>query len=334
MKQVKMTVVLLATMASIMSFSSCAIANVDNELFDTSVNHSVGTNGSQNSDVVVEETEADEIQNDHTGFVLKSFEDGMSIPSSLKGMDGVQLHGIDTDFSYIVKEGWSDKKITAFGGDYTYSCSQTYWRGTSENEYGSFYCLYDEYKREDGAWLSYIGGTELLARYSNHVFDDAEPVSTPLSAEDATRIANEFLESILPEEVRANIPWKTTDEHRDLGVFYVGYCRYIHGYATDEDILVGVNSQYGLVEGYNGVCVGKYTTLESLLTKDILDKTAAKLEEKVLSLGLSELRLKEPALTTNTDGDVYMSLAFEFYNEKYEMTNMYQILCKVDLPAD
>lgn len=267
----------------------------------------------------------------HDGFVLNSFESGMEIPEALRGMDTMQAHGLETVANYIVKSDLADSKVTFDGTDYTYNRSTCSLRRTTKDEYGTFYSSYDRYERADGAWISYISGTELLARYSNHHFDGVSPVDGSLTDEEAKKIADEFLQSVLPEEVWSSIPWKTTDERSDLGVIYVGYNRDIHGYITDEDILVGVNSEYGVVEGYNGVCVGKYTALEPLLTKELLDETAAKLEAKVLSLGLEGLNMREPSLTTNTDGDVYMALAFDYYNEVEGTSDLKQILCKVEL---
>ena len=320
MKLVRILLAVSLSITTIMSVAACTRPETTDE---TTTTQAVTESGA--------ELNAEKAPVNHDGFVLNSFESGMEIPEVLKGMDTMQAHGLETVANYVVKSDLADSKVTFDGTDYTYDRSKCSLRRTTKDEYGTFYSSYDRYERADGAWLSYISGTELLARYSNHHFDGVSPVDGSLTNEEAKKIADEFLQSVLPEDVWSSIPWKATDERSDLGVIYVTYVRDIHGYITDEDILIGVNSQYGVVEGYNGVCVGKYAASEPLLTKELLDETAAKLEAKVLSLGLEGLNMREPSLTTNTDGDVYMALAFDYYNEVEGMSDLKQILCKVEL---
>ena len=146
-------------------------------------------------------------------------------------------------------------------------------------------------------------------------------------------VADEFLRSILPEAILDNIPWYTTSDSTIPSEISAVYNRSIHGYLTDEDIVVAVDTRTGKIRGYNGQCVGKYTELEKHLTKELLDEIAAKLEAKVVSLGLRELEMRQPVLTTNTDGEVYMSLTFDYYSDFYGGTDMLRLLCKVEIPA-
>ena len=160
---------------------------------------------------------------------------------------------------------------------------------------------------------------------------------SPLTPEQARVVADEFLRSILPEAILNDIPWHSTSDSTASSAISsaisVVYNRSIHGYLTDEDIVVAVDTRTGAVRGYNGQCVGKYAEPETHLTKALLDETAAKLEAKVASLGLRDVEMQQPALTTNTDGEVYMSLIFDYYNEVHDGTDSRQLLCKVEIPA-
>jgi hypothetical protein len=223
------------------------------------------------------------------------------------------------------------KQIAVLGESFTYQDSREYWKTISEEEIGSFYSSYDRYKDENGATVTYLSGTNMMTLYLGSL-SEVESAATPLTLEEAKAVADEFLQSILPEDILVNIPWFSTSEGA-TSTISVGYQRTIHGYLTDEDILVMVDVRTGKIRGYNGQCVGKYADLEQYLTKESLDTAYEKLKAKLLSLELSDLEMLQPSLTTNTDGEVYMSLPFTYFNESSGTPDMLELLCKVEVPT-
>ena len=73
-----------------------------------------------------------------------------------------------------------------------------------------------------------------------------------------------------------------------------------------------VDAETGTVKGYNGAYVGKYTALSVSVTKEALDMAAEKLETEVNSWNLTGLKIDGFEVTTNTVGDVYMSMYIRY----------------------
>jgi hypothetical protein len=102
--------------------------------------------------------------------------------------------------------------------------------------------------------------------------------------------------------------------------------RQLYGYNTDEDILVLVDAETGTVKGYNGACVGKYNSLSATVTKEALDKAAKKLEAEVATWNLTGLTVDGFEITTNTVGDVYMSMYVSYSVNEDQSEDWVQIL--------
>ena len=329
-KRMRSMVLLSALLASVTVMSmSCTSPKVPDQKYPESQD---GQEESTSADVI-SEGETDVLLTDNDGFLLDGFDPENELPNGLEGMASPESQGVYTWFSTSVNEALAGKQITALGSVFTYQDSDRYWKTTSEEEFGTFYSSYDEYRSEDGASVRYLSDSDRMTLYLSGDLSHIDSAPSPLTFEQARVVADEFLRSILPETILDHIPWYTTSDSTISSAISVVYNRSIHGYLTDEDIVVAVDTRTGQIRGYNGQCVGKYAELEKHLTKELLDETAAKLEAKVVSLGLRELEMRQPVLTTNTDGEVYMSLTFDYDSDFYGGTDTLRLLCKVEIPA-
>lgn len=329
-KRMRSMVLLSALLASVTAMSmSCSSPKTPDQKYTESQDGQVESVSVE----MTSELETDAMRMDHDGFLLNRFESAWVLPDSLEGMAVPESRGVYTSYSTSANEALAGKQITVLGKVFTYQESSRYWKNTSEEELGTFYSAYDEYRSEDGARVQYLSDSDLMTLYISGDLSRIDSAPSPLTPEQAREVADEFLRSILPEAILDDIPWHSTSDAAVSSAISVVYNRSIHGYLTDEDIVVVVDTRTGAIRGYNGQCVGKYAELETHLTKALLDETAAKLEAKVASLGLRDVEMQQPALTTNTDGEVYMSLIFDYYNDVHDGTDSRQLLCKVGIPA-
>ena len=155
--------------------------------------------------------------------------------------------------------------------------------------------------------------TDLMTYYFKTSDSEQPGDAGEMTPERAQTISDAFLAEILPAEVRGNIPCVSVSQDTNNSQrYWVGYMRQLHGYNTDENILVLVDAETGTVKGYNGACVGKYNSLPDAVTKEALDKAAKKLEAEVATWNLTGLTVDGFEITTNTVGDVYMSMYIRY----------------------
>ena len=301
---------------------------------DTAPAPSVTTDAAT-ADTTTEQETAEDTPREDDGLFFLVPSEAAPLPSALKNLK-VSFHiGVYTGTQRVADETLLDRTVEFAKSDFRYKTTEKSLLTTEKNEYGVFYSAYDVYENEDGDDLKFLSGTDLVTYYYDGHRDFEKPNSAELTAEEATAIANEFLGSILPQEVLDDIPWVTTSAlDFDSSTHTVIYIRTIHGYYTDEDIMVMVDANTRSAFAYNGECVGKYADLESVLTKDVLDQAYDALKNKVDSLGLNDVEIVSACLVTDTAGGVYMEMSFEYSPDDEECArHMQSILTKVEIPA-
>ena len=260
-------------------------------------------------------------------FVYIPGEEEAELPDSMQGMAVSSLVGIGTLVDNVTVESLKGSIRTTPLGNFTYSkssCSRlTYVKG----EYGSFYSAYDRYQNNEGTEVRFLQNTDLMTYYFKTSDSEQTGDAGEMTPERAQTISDAFLAEILPDEVLTNIPCVSVSQDTNNPLrYWVGYMRQLYGYNTDEDILVLVDAETGTVKGYNGACVGKYNSLSATVTKEALDKAAGKLETEVASWNLTDLKINGFEVTTNTVGDVYMSMYISYSSNSDQTESGAQVL--------
>lgn len=260
-------------------------------------------------------------------FVYIPGEEEAELPDSMQGMAVSSLVGIGTLVDNVTVESLKGSIRTTPLGNFTYSkssCSRlTYVKG----EYGSFYSAYDRYQNNEGTEVRFLQSTDLMTYYFKTSDSEQPGDAGEMTLERAQTISDAFLAEILPDEVLTNIPCVSVSQDTNNPLrYWVGYMRQLYGYNTDEDILVLVDAETGTVKGYNGACVGKYNSLSATVTKEALDKAAGKLETEVASWTLTDLKINGFEVTTNTVGDVYMSMYISYSSNSDQTESGAQVL--------
>lgn len=260
-------------------------------------------------------------------FVYIPGEEEVELPASMQNMAVSSLVGIGTLVDNVTVESLKGSIRTTPLGNFTYSkssCSRlTYVKG----EYGSFYSAYDRYQNNEGTEVRFLQNTDLMTYYFKTSDSEQTGDAGEMTPERAQTISDAFLTEILPDEVLTNIPCVSVSQDTNNPLrYWVGYMRQLHGYNTDENILVLVDAETGTVKGYNGACVGKYNSLPDAVTKEALDKAAKKLEAEVATWNLTGLTVDGFEITTNTVGDVYMSMYVSYSVNEDQSEDWAQIL--------
>lgn len=260
-------------------------------------------------------------------FVYIPGEEEVELPASMQNMAVSSLVGIGTLVDNVTVESLKGSIRTTPLGNFTYSkssCSRlTYVKG----EYGSFYSAYDRYQNNEGTEVRFLQNTDLMTYYFKTNDSEQTGDAGEMTPERAQTISDAFLAEILPDEVLTNIPCVSVSQDTNNPLrYWVGYMRQLYGYNTDENILVLVDAETGTVKGYNGACVGKYNSLPDAVTKEALDKAAKKLEAEVATWNLTGLTVDGFEITTNTVGDVYMSMYVSYSVNEDQSEDWAQIL--------
>ena len=260
-------------------------------------------------------------------FVYIPGEEEVELPASMQNMAVSSLVGIGTLVDNVTVESLKGSIRTTPLGNFTYSkssCSRlTYVKG----EYGSFYSAYDRYQNNEGTEVRFLQNTDLMTYYFKTSDSEQTGDAGEMTPERAQTISDAFLAEILPYEVLTNIPCVSVSQDTNNPLrYWVGYMRQLYGYNTDENILVLVDAETGTVKGYNGACVGKYNSLPDAVTKEALDKAAKKLEAEVATWNLTGLTVDGFEITTNTVGDVYMSMYVSYSVNEDQSEDWAQIL--------
>lgn len=247
-----------------------------------------------------------------------------------------QSQGLCTKVETVVDDKLKNTVKETPLGSFTYESSRYSLKTTISGEYGTFYSSYDVYKDDNGAEMTYLHGTDLMTfYYDSH--ENSIPSDLPsLTQDEMLTLANDFLATILPEETVNNCTDIIVNLPDNFHVGTVCFTRTIYGYDTDEDIMVMIDEYTHEVIAYNGECVGKYDTLVGKVTQEALDKAKTKLIAKVASMGIENISKQICSLTTNSEGELFMKLSFEYSYSAEENDELYamadSIMTKVVIP--
>lgn len=260
-------------------------------------------------------------------FVYIPGEAEIELPEAMQNMAVSALVGIGTTVDNVTVEGLKGSVRTTPLGTFDYNKTAynrlTYVKG----EYGNFYSAYDRYRNDEGTEIRFLQNTDLMTYYFKTSDSEQPGDAGEMTPERAQKISDAFLAEILPDEVLTNIPCVSVSQDTNNPLrYWVGYMRQLYGYNTDENILVLVDAETGTVKGYNGACVGKYNSLPDAVTKEALDKAAKKLEAEVATWNLTGLTVEGFEITTNTVGDVYMSMYVSYSVNEDQSEDWAQIL--------
>jgi len=252
---------------------------------------------------------------DPVGTILlcKSGEGGIAsgVTFHSAGEYGISTPGIDHSFSEL--EG--AQKV--FGEEKTvlkYKNSEVCLKNDDSEEFGSFYCITDEYSSDDRKLrIRCLHGTDVIANYFkklDHVTRNDRNAS--LTDEDMQKIAWNFLKTLYSKEFLDNYSFERVERDDQLNTVFVFYGRYVEGYRTDESIMLMITGA-GTPFSVNVSNMGKYNYTDPVTKKD-LDAAKEILVEKVASLNRPGLPHSEKAmmLTTDTSGKVYLEMRFTF----------------------
>ena len=219
-----------------------------------------------------------------------------------------------------------NKETTAFAGSKTfvYEDSKCSFKNSENNEYGTFYCVFDEYAEKGvkaGERIKYLHGTNNLVSYfSPTTYSDLE-FSSQINEETAKKIAEEFILKIISEKDLSK--YDTCEITRDAyGIFQIVYRQHINGYDVDDSITINV-SNAKRVTSYYAANLKKYENLESKLTKEKLDAAHKKLIDKIEEMDLTNLNISNPLIVTNTTGEVFIRIAVDYDTTEGGRTGSY-----------
>lgn len=237
-------------------------------------------------------------------------------------------YGLNTDKELkVLADSEQMKKFPLCNEELSYRTSWCQFKDGNKAEYGSFYCVYDEYLSEK-AIIRCLRGTDIITYFSDlTVKSGYSDNDVALTEEQAKEIADNFAKKIISEKELEKYVCEISIGEKKPNTFTfpysITYYKFIDKYKTDEYIWVTLNGK-GEVTGYNGEFLHKYDDIENKLTKEMLDRTKEKLIAKLESLELNNLTYKTPTITTNTSGEPYMSITFE-----YEGAQMQQIMLAI-----
>ena len=225
-------------------------------------------------------------------------------------------YGISTSnkkYSFSKLEG--TQKV--FGEEKTvlrYKNSDCCLKSSDSEEFGSFYCITDDYSSDDNTLeVSYLHGTDVISGYfktlSSEIRNDT---NESLTDEDMQEMAYSFLKTMYSEELLEGYSFEGVKRYDQLNIVTVTFRIYVEGYKTDDSIGVML-TEAGVPFSVNADNIGKYNYTDPV-TKEDLDQAKEVLLEKVASLGLPGLSHSEEALklTTDTSGKVYLETWFTF----------------------
>lgn len=258
-----------------------------------------------------ENSEAPETEESYVFLVYNS--EGGS-PVKANGFGGVWEYGIYTPSTSIISEDARKTFVNPLSGEeFDYIDSRGIYKVGKDGEFASYYGIYDKYIK-DRESFEILRGTDLIVYYDNiHSVKESEKV--PLSSEDAKKIADEFLKTILPEGI-----FEKHEKGSPVGggyysfPFIVYYKRPLHGYDTEETLCVYIGKD-GKVQGYNGKALCKLDHCRDNVTKEQIDTARDTLLEKLKSLNLENLRVDSTSLVVNTEGKLFLQIAYQYSHE-------------------
>ena len=283
-----------------------------------------------------EETSGEGIASDNVpGIFLWLPSESMEYAPALDFLEDPRVYGFYTSMEWVHEKSLINHQKSSFLGTVIYDYSELTLKSVTPGEYGDFYCAQDYYKNEVGSEIAFRHGTDFMTYFYRDPTKGSGTDLPPLTEERMVKIANDFLSEILPAETLDHFTLNGCQIQEQMpGV--VTYFRLIYGYKTDEGILVMIDETTQEVIGYNGKYVEKYDDIEDTLSEEILNSTKARLEAKLASMDLLRMEIKEYTLSTNTSGEVYMSVHFcydmQFNDASYTLTQSDTIMTKVEIP--
>ncbi len=247
--------------------------------------------------------------NTKDGYVFISYGSESNSPVKEHGFDYAQKHGLFTFKTFEKIDNTPTTFISPVTGavlDYKYSDCK--YKDDMKTEFGSHYSIFDVYYNNDEK-IEVLHGTDLIVYYSADYPDNENE-----SVENAINIADDFLKTILPEDISQK--FKASGVGGGFGFFeaVVYYPRTLHGYDTDETLCVYIGKS-GKVEGYNGFSLCKFDSIRETVTKEQIDKAYDTLLEKLKGLNLNSFFVESVRLTTNTEGELYLQIAYQYKHE-------------------
>ena len=258
-----------------------------------------------------EKPEAPETEESYVFLVYNS--EGGS-PVKANGFGGVWEYGLYTSGTSIISEDTNKTFESPISGEeLDYDRSKVTYKDGKKEEFASHYGIYDKYKKDKESF-EILRETDLIVYYDNiHSVKESEKVS--LSSEDAKKIADEFLKTILPEGI-----FEKHEKGSPVGCgyysfpFIVYYKRPLHGYDTEETLCVYIGSD-GKVMGYNGRSLCKLDHCRDNVTKEQIDTARDTLLEKLKSLNLENFVVESTSLVVNTEGKLFLQIAYQYSHE-------------------
>lgn len=233
----------------------------------------------------------------------------------LKGFHTPQEYGLNMMSEYIQRDDVDKTKSVDWNKNviYKYERTSKIKKSSTSDEYGDFFCSFDEYECDDGSRIKCRTGSDRVVFYSQ-----SSSKTVIYKGEGEPReIAEEFLQSICSEEEWSKYTHYETGYVDIFEEYKSTYARYIHGYITDEFIGVDITEE-GEIDHFDIREIGKYDTLVDDLTKDKLDAAKEKLLNK-LTETYGEVEYDEPMIVTNTTGDTFMEISYVYDDRRYSM---------------
>ena len=193
-----------------------------------------------------------------------------------------------------------------------YSYSECLYKNKSTQAYGTHYSIYDIYKTEDTE-IGVLHNAGLICYYYSN--QSSEDSVAQLTDAEAKSVADAFILSIVGDDIF--VAFDNVSVKADAsGVFshVVNYTRLTNGQRTDENMTVYIDKS-GTVVGYNGYNVCKYDTLKEKFDSNKIDSAKVSLTRKINSLGLKNIKMNDPIITTDADGSLYVRIDFSYENE-------------------
>jgi len=203
-------------------------------------------------------------------------------------------------------------KTFLFGSEkqsFTYLRTERQDMESAQRDKGDFYTTYDAYRLADIGQILVERGSQKVLFYTTDA--ESEPV-TALPTKDAfAATAKDFLAAEMglnvSEEYEISAPFLDA-----VGRPTISMIRVIHGYKTDDDIAVWLNDR-GEVDAVNAIRFGSLDAAAKGLTKELLDQAHSLVRERIADAKLPQgYEMKEPYLTTNNEGRVFLSVPLAY----------------------
>ncbi|MBQ7376480.1 MAG: hypothetical protein IJW52_06315 [Clostridia bacterium] len=240
-----------------------------------------------------------------------------SADEAFLGFGDAKAYGLGVSEKKVILEDMKGKTIECplgTGSVFTYFESRCAPKNKATDEYGSFYSVYDIYFDEKGNERIYLRNSEEPVCVLFFSLEGLKDVKlSPDDLETARAASDAFLLKFFSQDTLNNYE-NVKAEVDDNNMYRIHYARYICGYKTDEYITVYVNKE-GYFYMYVAWDVKKYDEIASKIDKSELDAAKDLLLEKIESLGDKVVKIGDAMITTDTEGNVYLKMPYEYMNK-------------------